>query len=187
MIHSLQSKLALQSIIWKNSLHQCSLEYPYKGFIWSKISDLRKMKGWLKVMQGQLMVIWFLIRYGMLSKLKLYFIIASSHHIKNYIKWFWISLNLKKKKSRSFTSFIRRVGATISLWRPITVFGSTLKITIAVVIVIAVSLVNLALVQIITARACPWVGIITWKRLCATPGAVRKVSTATICFTNQVK
>ena len=54
MIHSLQSKLALQSIIWKNSLHQCSLEYPYKGFIWSKISDLRKMKGWLKVMQGQL-------------------------------------------------------------------------------------------------------------------------------------
>jgi hypothetical protein len=31
------------------------------------------------------------------------------------------------------------------------------------------------------------VGIITWKRLCTTLGAVRKVSTATICFTDQVK
>ena len=28
MIHSLQLKLALQSIIWKNSLYQCSLEDP---------------------------------------------------------------------------------------------------------------------------------------------------------------
>ena len=116
------------------------------------------------------------------------FLAIISHHIKNYVYKMVLVITLYVKiKSRSFTSFIRRVGATISLWRPITVFGSTLKITIAVVVVVAVSLVNLALVQIITARECPWVGIITWKRLCATPGVVRNVSTATIWFTDQVK
>ena len=109
-----------------------------------------------------------------------------SHHIKNSIKWLWLSMYLKLK-SRWFTSFIWRVGATIKLWWPITVFGSTLKIAIAVVIVSTVSLINIALMQIITAGGCSWVGIITWKRLCATPGAIRKVSTATICFTDQIK
>ena len=114
------------------------------------------------------------------------FLAIISHHIKNSIKWLRLSMYLKLK-SRWFTSFIKRMGATIKLWWPITVFGSTLKVAVAIVIVIAVSLIDVALMQFITACVCPCVVIITWKRLCATPGAIRKVSTATICFTDQVK
>ena len=160
--------------------------------MWRVISSISgRMEGWLTVIPGQQLTFgyWFLIRNGQQSKLKENFYnckilkLKMFHYIKKYIKWLWYL----KKKYRSFTSFIRRVGATISLWRPITVFGSTLKIAIAVVIVIAVSLVDVAPLQFITAELCPWVVIITWKRLCATPGIVRKVSIATICFTDQVK
>ena len=107
MIHSLQSKLALQSIIWKNSLYKCSLEDQYQGFIWSKSSDLSRMIGWLKVMPGQL-IFGHLIRYGKLSKLKLCFYSVEilmlkcsifGHYfplyqdLKNIL---WLSLYLKK-------------------------------------------------------------------------------------------
>ena len=149
--------------------------------MWHVISSISgRMEGWLKVMPGQQLTFgcWFLIRNGQQSKLK-----ENFYNCKLYKKWLWYL----KIKSRSFTSFIRRVGATISFWRPITVFDSTLKIAIAVTIVIAVSLFDHALMQFITAFICPRVGIITWKRLCATLGTVRKVSTTTICFTDQIK
>ena len=184
MIHSLQSKLALQSIIWKNLYFNAAWRTHIRGLYEVKVLIWERWKGGWKSCKASS---WSFDFWLDAIKVEIIFHNCKLPSYQELYKMILDIIESEEKKSRSFTSFIRRVGATISLWRPITVFGSTLKITIAVVIVIAVSLVNLALVQIITARACPWVGIITWKRLCATLGFVRKVSTATICFTNQVK
>ena len=86
------------------------------------------------------------------------------------------NLNSLSKVNQTITAFIGWVGATVSFIWPTTIVGATSKISQAVTIVSALSLVNVTSIQTATASVCS--GMI---------GTTRERLYATVWFTDQIK
>jgi hypothetical protein len=84
--------------------------------------------------------------------------------------------NSPSMANQTITSFIGWVGATVSFIWPTTVVGATSKISQAVTIVSALSLINVTFIQIATAGVC--------SRMI---GTTRERLYATVWFTDQIK
>ena len=85
-------------------------------------------------------------------------------------------LNSPSVANQTITSFIGWMGATVSFIWPTTIVGATLKISQAVAIATALSLINITFIQTATAVVCPWMIKTTRERLYAT-----------VWFTDQIK
>ena len=96
-------------------------------------------------------------------------------------------LNRPSMANQTFTSYIKWVGATVSFIWPTTIVGATLKISQAVTIISAISLINVAFIQTATAGVCSGMIKTTRKRLYATVGVFWKAFPATVWFTDQIK